>query len=180
MLGDALARILSERGHSVSRHYYVDDVGRQIAVLVYGYKLLDEAKPTGKADHWVGLVYAITSCIIEIERAKRKLKELEGDESFHEEANKARLDLDDWVSATADLKERDRALFESLVNGIMEDHLMQEYEDLKVMVAEIESDINKAEGGNKAAGTRVRKQMQQVKQAAQNVRNRILEIRSTQ
>ncbi|MHC4259207.1 MAG: hypothetical protein ACYSTF_02165, partial [Planctomycetota bacterium] len=57
--------------------------------------------------------------------------------------------------------------FLAIVNGIMEDYLMQEYEDLKVMVAEIESDINKAEGGNKAAGTRVRKQMQQVKQAAQ-------------
>jgi len=56
---------------------------------------------------------------------------------------------------------------------------MQEYEDLKVLVAEIESDINKAEGGNKAAGTRVRKQMQKVKQASQTVRNRILEIRST-
>jgi hypothetical protein len=40
---------------------------------------------------------------------------------------------------------------------------MQEYEDLKTMVAEIESDINKAEGGNKAAGTRVRKQMQKIK-----------------
>ena len=56
--------------------------------------------------------------------------------------------------------------------------LMQEYEDLKVLVAEIEADINKAEGGNKAAGTRVRKQMQKIKQAAQLVRNRILEIRS--
>jgi hypothetical protein len=56
---------------------------------------------------------------------------------------------------------------------------MQEYEDLKTLVSEIESDINKAEGGNKAAGTRVRKQMQRVKQAAQLVRNRILEIRST-
>lgn len=56
---------------------------------------------------------------------------------------------------------------------------MQEYEDLKALVAEIESDINKASGGNKAAGTRVRKQMQKVKQAAQGVRNRILEIRST-
>ena len=53
---------------------------------------------------------------------------------------------------------------------------MQEYEDLKALVAEIEADINKAQGGNKAAGTRVRKQMQQIKQAAQNVRNRILEI----
>ena len=56
---------------------------------------------------------------------------------------------------------------------------MQEYESLKVLIAEIEADINKAEGGNKAAGTRVRKQMQKVKQAAQDVRNRILEIRST-
>ncbi len=56
---------------------------------------------------------------------------------------------------------------------------MQEYEDLKRLVAEIESDIDKAEGGNKAAGTRVRKQMQTVKQSAQTVRNRVLEIRST-
>ncbi|MBN2594066.1 MAG: hypothetical protein JXA81_11205 [Sedimentisphaerales bacterium] len=57
---------------------------------------------------------------------------------------------------------------------------MQEYEDLKVLVAEIEADISKAEGGNKAAGTRVRKQMQKIKQASQDVRNRVLEIRSAQ
>ncbi|HPD46979.1 MAG TPA: hypothetical protein P5279_10475 [Anaerohalosphaeraceae bacterium] len=57
---------------------------------------------------------------------------------------------------------------------------MQEYENLKALVAEIETDINKAEGGNKAAGTRVRKQMQQIKQAAQLVRNRVLEIRTTE
>jgi hypothetical protein len=58
--------------------------------------------------------------------------------------------------------------------------LMQEYEDLKVLVAEIEADISKAQGGNKAAGTRVRKQMQKIKQASQLVRNRVLEIRSAQ
>jgi hypothetical protein len=57
---------------------------------------------------------------------------------------------------------------------------MQEYEALKMLVAEIEGDISKAEGGNKAAGTRVRKQMQKVKQACQSVRNRVLELRSTQ
>jgi len=55
---------------------------------------------------------------------------------------------------------------------------MQEYEDLKVLITEIEADVSKAQGGNKAAGTRVRKQMQKVKQAAQEVRNRILEIRT--
>ncbi|MDO8304006.1 MAG: hypothetical protein Q7T18_12280 [Sedimentisphaerales bacterium] len=56
---------------------------------------------------------------------------------------------------------------------------MQEYEKLKTLVMEIEADMNKAIGGNKAAGTRVRKQMQEIKQAAQTVRNRILEIRVT-
>jgi hypothetical protein len=57
---------------------------------------------------------------------------------------------------------------------------MQDYESLKVLVAEIEADVSKAEGGNKAAGTRVRKQMQGIKQAAQLVRNKVLEIRTTQ
>ncbi len=56
---------------------------------------------------------------------------------------------------------------------------MQEYEHLKTLVAEIEADVSKAQGGNKAAGTRVRKQMQDIKKAAQEVRNSILEIRST-
>jgi len=57
---------------------------------------------------------------------------------------------------------------------------MQAYDELKALVAEIEADISKAEGGNKAAGTRVRKQMQKIKQASQTVRNTILEIRSAQ
>jgi hypothetical protein len=48
------------------------------------------------------------------------------------------------------------------------------------LVAEIEADIAKVEGGNKAAGTRVRKQMQKIEQAAQRVRNRVLELRRVQ
>jgi hypothetical protein len=55
---------------------------------------------------------------------------------------------------------------------------MQEYEVMKQLVAEIEDDIIKAEGGNKAAGTRVRKFMQEIKQAAQSIRTKILEQRS--
>ena len=61
----------------------------------------------------------------------------------------------------------------------LEDYPMQAYEDLKTLVVEIEADINKAEGGNKAAGTRVRKQMQDVKKTAQAVRNTVLELRTT-
>jgi hypothetical protein len=54
---------------------------------------------------------------------------------------------------------------------------MTEYEHLKSLVAEVEDDVNKAIGGNKAAGTRVRKKMQDIKSAAQEVRKKILEGR---
>ncbi len=57
---------------------------------------------------------------------------------------------------------------------------MQEYETLKRLVAEAEEDVNKAIGGNKAAGTRVRKKMQEVKAAAQEVRKKILEGRQAE
>lgn len=52
------------------------------------------------------------------------------------------------------------------------------YEQLKRMVAEVEEDMNKAKGGNKAAGTRVRKAMQDIKNTAQEIRKAVLEMRS--
>jgi len=55
---------------------------------------------------------------------------------------------------------------------------MMEYDRLKELVAAAEDDLLKAEGGNKAAGTRVRKAMQDIKAAAQEVRKKILEVRS--
>jgi hypothetical protein len=56
---------------------------------------------------------------------------------------------------------------------------MEEYEQLKKLVEEVAEDIAKAEGGNKAAGTRVRKAMQDIKSAAQDLRKKILEVRAT-
>jgi hypothetical protein len=55
--------------------------------------------------------------------------------------------------------------------------MMTEYETLKRLVTEAEEDVAKAIGGNKAAGTRVRKKMQEIKSAAQDVRKKILEGR---
>jgi hypothetical protein len=57
---------------------------------------------------------------------------------------------------------------------------MQEYDNLKRMVEEAAEDVAKAEGGNKAAGTRVRKKMQEIKQAAQDLRKKILEGREAE
>jgi hypothetical protein len=57
--------------------------------------------------------------------------------------------------------------------------MMEAFETLKKKVAEAEEDLKKAEGGNKAAGTRVRSLMQDIKNSAQEVREKILELRST-
>ena len=57
---------------------------------------------------------------------------------------------------------------------------MQEYETLKKLVEEAAEDVSKAAGGNKAAGTRVCKKMQDIKSAAQDVRKKILEGREAE
>jgi hypothetical protein len=55
--------------------------------------------------------------------------------------------------------------------------MIASFEQLKQMVLAAEDDVKRAAGGNKAAGTRVRKLMQDVKNAAQSLRVKILEDR---
>jgi hypothetical protein len=55
--------------------------------------------------------------------------------------------------------------------------IMEEYLKLKQLVEEVQDDVYKARGGNKAAGTRVRKIMQEIKNTAQEVRKKILDLR---
>lgn len=54
---------------------------------------------------------------------------------------------------------------------------LPEWDQLKKLVTDAEEDVAKAVGGNKAAGTRARKKMQDIKSAAQEVRKKILEGR---
>ncbi len=56
---------------------------------------------------------------------------------------------------------------------------MEAYDRLCKIVTDIADEVRKAEGGNKAAGTRVRKAMQDVKKAAQEVRVGILDSRGS-
>ena len=56
--------------------------------------------------------------------------------------------------------------------------MLETYEQLKDMISNVEDDVRKAAGGNKAAGTRVRKTMQEVKNLAQAVRVKVLENRN--
>jgi len=119
MIGDALARILTCRGHKVSRHYYIDDVGRQSSVVAYGYAKLGEPEPDEKPDHFVGKIYTITSCLVELNRLRREL-ELAKAVSPSDEVVKLNKQIDEWMSIAAELEEKFPALFEKLLAKIGE------------------------------------------------------------
>lgn len=125
MLGDALARILEYRGHSVSRHYYIDDVGRQSSVVAYGYAKLGKPKPTEKADLFVGKIYTVTCCLVEINRLK-KARELAIAVHSADDLAKTNKEIDEWVSIAAELKEKYPVLFEALMTKIGEDENPEE------------------------------------------------------
>jgi arginyl-tRNA synthetase len=125
MIGDALVRILQCRGHSVSRHYYIDDVGRQSSVVAYGYAKLGRPKPTEKTDLYVGKIYTVTSCLVEINRLKRA-RDLAIAANSTEDLVKANKEIDEWMSIAAELKEKYPVLFEALMLKIGEDENPEE------------------------------------------------------
>jgi arginyl-tRNA synthetase len=118
ILGDALARLLKARGHSVNRRFYVDDVGRQVSILAYGYRLLNKPKPRGKVDHWFGRLYACTNCALQIEIANKKLKMLGDDVERSEERHEAQRTLDEWIAIAAELENADKELFQQVVSAV--------------------------------------------------------------
>src|SRR5665647_96647 len=120
MLGDALARILKCRGHTVSTHYYIDDVGRQSSVVAYGYAKLGKPVPDEKADHFVGKIYTITACLVELKRLNRQL-ELAKAVQPTEDVSKITKDLDEWLTIAAELEEKYPKLFKALLEKIGED-----------------------------------------------------------
>jgi arginyl-tRNA synthetase len=125
VLGDALARILKCRGHTVFCHYYIDDVGRQSSVVAYGYAKLGRPRPDEKADHFVGKIYTITSCLVELNRLRREL-ELAKAVSPPDEVAKITKQIDEWMSIAAELEEKFPTLFEKLLAKIGKDENPEE------------------------------------------------------
>jgi arginyl-tRNA synthetase len=119
MLGDAISRILKKRGHDISSHYYVDDVGRQSAVIAYGYTKLGKPKPDQKPDRFIGGIYTVTSCIMEVKRYKKAVESAKT--SCPEDLPKLNRQLDEWVSISAEIKERFPELFGKLLDEINKD-----------------------------------------------------------
>jgi arginyl-tRNA synthetase len=118
VLGDTLAKLLEARGHAVSTHFYVDDVGRQIAVLTYGPSHLDTVQPEDKPDHWLGRVYAVTNCALEIKRLRSEVRRLTVKGVAVDALNDAKQKLDAWVADAKRLRTLEQTVFDALFKKI--------------------------------------------------------------
>ena len=106
VLGDFLYRLNKFLGNEVQRRYYINDVGLQAAFLAYGYYKLGfpEVPPGMKPDHYLGLIYAATTTIIDVLKLKKSLKEAEASGDFSK-ANELRNEIDSLMSDLARLAE---------------------------------------------------------------------------
>lgn len=70
VIGDTLARAFRKAGHPTEVQYYVNDMGRQIAIVVWGMDHLGiEPGPAEKPDHYTARVYVEANRRIEADPA---------------------------------------------------------------------------------------------------------------
>ncbi|MHA1237782.1 MAG: arginine--tRNA ligase [Candidatus Odinarchaeia archaeon] len=68
VLGDIISRVLRYAGYNVEVQNYMDDLGRQVAVLTWGYLNIAEKVPRKeeyKDDFWLGLIYTKSAQMLE-------------------------------------------------------------------------------------------------------------------
>ncbi|MDP3065540.1 MAG: arginine--tRNA ligase [Methanobacteriaceae archaeon] len=62
IIGDSLARVMKAGGYPLETQYYVNDMGRQIAMIVWGLKKLDyQMDPKNKPDVEIGKLYFLVN-----------------------------------------------------------------------------------------------------------------------
>jgi arginyl-tRNA synthetase len=153
IFGDTLARILKARGHKVQTHFYIDDTGRQVAQMAYGYKLLGEPEPTGKTDEFIGRIYSITSTLAEIDENKRRLALLKKTNASDIDIVAVTKELDDWVGVAEELRSKYPDMFDAL------SELISKEEDPQKSILEL---IRKYEKGEPEIRTLIRRVSQMV------------------
>ena len=66
IIGDTLARAFRKAGYPLEVQYYVNDMGRQIAIVVWGFDNLDSTQQPGeKEDAHIARVYIAANREIE-------------------------------------------------------------------------------------------------------------------
>ncbi len=70
VIGDTLARAFKKAGYLVEVQYYLNDMGRQIAILSWGFDTLDIPQNEGeKDDHYVARVYVAANRAIQADES---------------------------------------------------------------------------------------------------------------
>src|SRR6266487_2677259 len=121
IFGDALARILSARRHNVQTRFYIDDTGRQVAQMAYGFKLLGEPEAKGKTDEFFGRIYAIASTLVELDENKKRLALLKKTKASDIDIVAVTKSLDEWVGVAAELRSKYPEEFDLLNEHISRD-----------------------------------------------------------
>src|SRR5438876_9944289 len=121
VFGDTLARILAGRGHAVKTHFYIDDTGRQVAQMAYGYRLLGEPGPDGKPDEFFGKIYSITSTLVELDENKKRLALLKKTNASDIDIVAVTKELDEWIGVAAELQSKHPVEFDLLNKKVGKD-----------------------------------------------------------
>ncbi|MFZ8855117.1 MAG: arginine--tRNA ligase, partial [Thermofilaceae archaeon] len=116
ILGDALVRLLRARGHDVQAHFYIDDVGLQVAFSSLGYSAVGDLD-SGKPDHFVGQVYTMVNLLVEVHNLKKELSSA----SSPERVAAVNARISELLARLQELRERLPEVFERLVR-LSEEH----------------------------------------------------------
>jgi len=121
VLGDTLARLLRFCGCEVRTHFYLDDCGDQVAYATLGFSLVrdlvyERVRSGLKPDHVIGIVYATTCTVGEIQKLTRELEELKDRDP--EKYREVVAQRDDLVAVIAELEQKDRELVLTLIDKL--------------------------------------------------------------
>lgn len=76
LLGDSISRILDFCSYNVEREDYIDDLGLQIAEIVWGSRNLPQEPVNKKFDQWLGEQYVKVNRMMEERNAKAEISEV--------------------------------------------------------------------------------------------------------
>jgi arginyl-tRNA synthetase len=119
ILGACLGEMLRRRGHDVVVHFLVNDMGRQVAMATFGWKLIGAPEPEGRAEYWVGTIYASVNVAIEIDRIGKELEEAEEGGRVAEIAE-LREEMGVYKDAAEDLRKRFEGLYDRIAEKLAE------------------------------------------------------------
>ncbi|MBT4320947.1 arginine--tRNA ligase, partial [Candidatus Bathyarchaeota archaeon] len=119
IIGDSLASLQQRRGHEVVIHFLVNDMGRQVAMTTYGWKLLGKPEPEGEAELWIGTIYASFNVINELKKLKTTLKEAEDNGRVYE-TSETQEEIDEYNIAAEALRQRYPGLYDKLAKVLVD------------------------------------------------------------